>query len=93
MSLPLIIVNPESAGGATRKAWPKIASDLRTYFGAFRMVFTEGPGFGVSLAAEAARKGAKLMEISGERLVFLRKLVKPPAFFARVVRGGSTLDA
>jgi len=65
VSLPLIIVNPESAGGATRKAWPKIASDLRAYFGAFRMVFTEGPGFGVSLAAEAARKGAKLIIACG----------------------------
>jgi YegS/Rv2252/BmrU family lipid kinase len=61
MSLPLIIVNPESAGGATRKNWPKIASDLRTYFGAFTVIFTEGPGAGVSLAAEAARNGAKLI--------------------------------
>ena len=65
MSLPLIIVNPESAGGATRKSWPKLASDLRTYFGAFRTVFTEGPGAGVSLAAEASRKGAKLIIACG----------------------------
>jgi len=33
MTLPLVIINPESAGGATRDAWPRIASDLRSHFG------------------------------------------------------------
>jgi hypothetical protein len=31
MTLPLVIVNPASADGATRDVWPKIASDLRTH--------------------------------------------------------------
>ena len=34
MTLPLVIINPESAGGTTRVAWPRIASDLRSHFGA-----------------------------------------------------------
>ena len=42
MSLPLVIVNPASAEGATRENWPKMASDLRTHFGAFTVAFTEG---------------------------------------------------
>jgi YegS/Rv2252/BmrU family lipid kinase len=65
MPLPLIIVNPESAGGATRKAWPKIASDLGTNFGGFKVAFTERPGEGTSLAFEAARKGVKLIVACG----------------------------
>ena len=65
MSLPLVIVNPESAGGATRKGWPEIASHLGTHFGAFKVAFTEKPGQGTSLATEAARKGVKLIVACG----------------------------
>ncbi|MBA4184401.1 MAG: hypothetical protein H0X49_10370, partial [Acidobacteria bacterium] len=31
-SLPLVIVNPKSAGGSTELRWAKIASDLRSHF-------------------------------------------------------------
>jgi YegS/Rv2252/BmrU family lipid kinase len=65
MSLPIVIINPESAGGDTRRAWPKIASDLRSHFGAFTPVFTDRAGQGVELAAEGARKGAKLIIACG----------------------------
>ena len=65
MPLPLIIVNPESAGGATRAAWPSIASDLRSHFGAFTIAFTEQSGQGIELAAEAARKGVKFIIACG----------------------------
>jgi diacylglycerol kinase (ATP) len=65
MTLPLAIVNPESASGATRDAWPGIASDLRTHFGAFECAFTGKPGEGTDLAAEAARKGTKLIIACG----------------------------
>jgi diacylglycerol kinase (ATP) len=65
MSIPTVIINPESGGGATRDAWPKIASDLATHLGAFIPVFTAGPGQGSELAAEAARKGAKLIVACG----------------------------
>lgn len=65
MSLPLVIINPESAGGATRDAWPKIASALAAHFGPFTPKFTKHPGEGIELAARAARKGTKLIVACG----------------------------
>lgn len=65
MSLPLVIVNPESAGGSTRKAWPQIASDLRSHFSAFTAAFTERPGEAIQLAADAARNGVSLIIACG----------------------------
>lgn len=65
MPLPLVIINPESAGGATRAAWPKIASDLATHFGAFIPKFTSYSGEGIELAANAARKGTRLIIACG----------------------------
>src|SRR5260370_13771249 len=65
MTLPLVIVNPASADGATRDAWPKIASDLRTHFGAFSVAFTEAAGHGRQLATEAAKQGVKLIIACG----------------------------
>jgi len=65
MTLPLVIVNPASADGATHDAWPKIASNLRTHFGAFSVAFTETAGHGRQLAAEAAKEGVKLIIACG----------------------------
>ena len=65
MSLPLVIVNPESAGGATRDAWPGIASELGTHFGSFTAKFTKHVGEATELAAHAARKGTKLIIACG----------------------------
>lgn len=65
MTMPLVIINPESAGGATREAWPKIASDLATHFGSFTPKFTRRAGEGIELAATAARKGTKLIIACG----------------------------
>lgn len=65
MTLPLVIINPESAGGATRDAWPKIASELATHFGSFTPKFTTQPGEGIELATNAARKGTKLIIACG----------------------------
>ncbi|HZE64525.1 MAG TPA: diacylglycerol kinase family protein [Pyrinomonadaceae bacterium] len=65
MSLPLVIINPESAGGATRKAWPKIASELRTHFGAFHPAFTSKQAEAIEIAADAAQKGIKLIIACG----------------------------
>jgi YegS/Rv2252/BmrU family lipid kinase len=65
MPLPLVIVNPESAGGTTGRAWPGIASDLRSHFGPFTLAFTEKPKHGIELAAEAARSGVKLIIACG----------------------------
>ena len=63
--MPVVIVNPSSAGGTTADAWPQIASDLRSQFGAFRVVFTKHRGDAAALASEAARKGAKLVIACG----------------------------
>jgi YegS/Rv2252/BmrU family lipid kinase len=65
MSLPLVIINPASAGGATRDAWPGIASDLRSHFGAFEPVFTERAGQATEIAAAAARKGMRFIIACG----------------------------
>jgi YegS/Rv2252/BmrU family lipid kinase len=65
MPLPLVIINPESAGGATREAWPGIASEIATHFGAFTPKFTSHPGEGIEIAANAARKGSKLIIACG----------------------------
>src|SRR2546421_11049799 len=65
MSLPLVIVNPASADGATRENWPKLASDLRRHFAAFTVSFTEAAGHAREVAAEAARQGTQLIIACG----------------------------
>jgi diacylglycerol kinase (ATP) len=64
-SLPLVIINPTSAGGATRKAWPGIASELSTHFGAFTCAFTTGSGDAAKLAAKGALEGRSLIIACG----------------------------
>ena len=63
--MSIVIVNPSSAGGSTGEAWPGIASDLRTHFGAFQAVFTKHRGDAAAIAGEAARKGAKFIIACG----------------------------
>ena len=65
MTLPLVIVNPASADGATRENWPKIASGLRTHFGPFAVELTKSVGHARTLSAEAASKGTKLIIACG----------------------------
>jgi diacylglycerol kinase (ATP) len=63
--LPLVIVNPRSAGGSTREGWSGMASDLRAHFGAFTVAFTKGPGDGRRLAISAAEAGRKFIIACG----------------------------
>jgi len=63
--MSIVIVNPSSASGGTGEAWPQIASDLRTQFGPFKVVFTKHRGDAAALANEAARKGAKFIIACG----------------------------
>ena len=63
--MSVVIVNPASASGSTGEAWPQIASDLRSQFGSFRVLFTEYRGNAETLAGDAARKGAKLIIACG----------------------------
>jgi diacylglycerol kinase (ATP) len=65
MTLPLVIVNPASASGSTKKLWPQMASDLRTHFGSYQTVFTSYSGEASCLASAAARKGVKLIIACG----------------------------
>jgi diacylglycerol kinase (ATP) len=62
---PLIIVNPASAGSSTRAAWPGMASDLATHFGAFNCAFTARAGDGHMLAERGAREGRRLIIACG----------------------------
>ncbi|MEP6901944.1 MAG: diacylglycerol kinase family protein [Actinomycetota bacterium] len=64
-ALPLVIVNPKSAGGATRTRWAERASDFRAHFGAFQVAFTKKHGDGISLALRGARQGRKFIIACG----------------------------
>src|SRR5438105_571393 len=55
--LPLIIVNPASAGGATGAAWPGAASEVRRHFGPFEAAFTRRGGEAAEIAEREARAG------------------------------------
>lgn len=63
--LPLVIVNPKSASGATRDKWSGVAADLRAHFGPFKVAFTKGPGDGIELARTHALGGAKFIIACG----------------------------
>jgi YegS/Rv2252/BmrU family lipid kinase len=63
--MTIVIVNPASASGSTGDSWPQIASDLRSQFGSFKVLFTKEPGDAGGLASEAARKGAKFIIACG----------------------------
>ena len=64
-SLPLVIVNPKSASGATRANWAATASDLRAHFGAFSVAFTKSQGDGIHIAKRAAKAGRKFIIACG----------------------------
>jgi diacylglycerol kinase (ATP) len=63
--LPLIIVNPKSAGGSTRENWSALASDVRAHFGPFNVAFTKAAGDGVRLAKSAAESGREFIVACG----------------------------
>lgn len=65
MSLPLVIVNPQSASGATRDNWAATAADLRAHFGAFNVAFTKSAGDGVTIAERAAKEGREFIVACG----------------------------
>ncbi|MCA1633784.1 MAG: diacylglycerol kinase family lipid kinase [Acidobacteria bacterium] len=63
--LPLIIVNPASAAGATREAWPGLASELARHFGPFNCAFTGSRGEAAEIAEREARAGRALFVACG----------------------------
>ena len=60
-TLPLVIVNPASRGGAGARDWPKAAAALAAHLGAFEPRFTEGPGHASHIAREEAEAGRRLL--------------------------------
>ena len=64
-TLPLIIVNPKSASGATRDKWSLTASEMRAHFGPFSVAFTKSQGDGVAIAERAAHSGRKFIIACG----------------------------
>ncbi len=64
-NLPLVIVNPKSASGATRDNWAITVSDLRAHFGAFNVAFTKSPGDGINLAKRSIESGRKFIIACG----------------------------
>lgn len=64
-TLPLVIVNPQSAAGATREKWSATASDLRTHFGPFGVAFTKGPRDAIAIAEREARNGRRFIIACG----------------------------
>ena len=65
MPLPLIIVNPASADGATGDAWPGVASEVRRHFGPFNVAFTQGGGDAARIARREAAAGRALVIACG----------------------------
>jgi diacylglycerol kinase (ATP) len=63
--LPLVIVNPSSAAGATNRAWPGIAHTLATHFGPFEVQFTEYAGHAIEIAREQAASGRSFIIACG----------------------------
>ncbi len=64
-NLPLVIVNPKSAGGSTHSRWANNASDLRAHFGAFNVAFTKKQGDGIELAKRGVEAGRKFIIACG----------------------------
>ena len=63
--MPLVIVNPRSAGGSTGENWASLASDLRAHFGPYSVAFTKAEGDGIALAKNAAEDGRKFIIACG----------------------------
>lgn len=63
--MPLVIVNPKSAGGSTQSRWAETAADFRAHFGAFQVAFTKKHGDGTELALRGAQQGRKFIIACG----------------------------
>lgn len=64
-SLPLVVVNPKSAGGSTQTRWSQIASDLRTHFGPFTVALTKKHGDGIAITRRFIDAGRTMIIACG----------------------------
>jgi YegS/Rv2252/BmrU family lipid kinase len=60
-----VVVNPASAGGATRRRWDSLARALRASCGPFEHGFTRAPGDATRLARKALSDGFDLIIVVG----------------------------
>ena len=58
---PLLVVNPQSGGGKTRKVFPELRKVIERRLGAIDAEHTNAPGHAIALAAEGARQGRDLI--------------------------------
>ena len=62
-----VIVNPNSAGGATMKRWPRTSEKLERAIGPFEYEFTNAAGVASMLANSAVKKGfEKIIAVGGD---------------------------
>ena len=61
MPVPVVIVNPNSAGGKTRRQWPRLEASIRDALGPFQPLFTERPGHATDLTRAALKDGADVV--------------------------------
>ncbi|MBT8495873.1 MAG: diacylglycerol kinase family lipid kinase, partial [Deltaproteobacteria bacterium] len=69
MSAPrhVLIVNPQSQGGALGRRWPEVSRAIRRQLGSFEELRTEGPGDATRLARQAIDDGAdRIVAIGGD---------------------------
>lgn len=62
-----VIVNPDSAGGATMKRWPRVSEKLERAIGKFDYDFTNAEGVATLLANSAVKNGFdKIIVVGGD---------------------------
>jgi YegS/Rv2252/BmrU family lipid kinase len=67
---PVLIVNPNSAGGQTRRRWPQLEAEIRDVLGELEVRFTERTGHATELARAALAEGAEqLIAMGGDGTV------------------------
>lgn len=92
----LIVVNPSSSNGTTRKEWPRISEEISKNLDKFEYVFTTGPGNATDLTRQALHDGFNLIVAVGgdgtnneviNGFFENGKRINPRAVFAHITRG------
>jgi len=61
----VLIVNPQSQGGALGRRWPELSTSIRRQLGSFEEMRTKGPGDATLLTRDAIRSGADVVVAIG----------------------------
>jgi diacylglycerol kinase (ATP) len=61
----LVVVNPASGGGRTRRRWPAVEKELAAAGVDFQVAFTGGPGDATRIARKAVHEGRALVVAAG----------------------------